>query len=86
METNLNNRLSDSQSVHSSCVKPRPSQQKSYLNQNVSDEELDRVIRQPTLYSETQTINIWRRYIAQMAKSDGKSGQFQEMEHMIRSY
>lgn len=61
------------------------------LSRYVSDYELEQVIRSPTLHSESQTIDIWRRYIFQKgqpvsAGGEGALGQFQAMEKMISSY
>lgn len=39
-----------------------------------------------TTTSETQVIDMWRRYIFQRAQSEGVQGQFEAMERMLGAY
>jgi hypothetical protein len=49
------------------------------------ESELNLIIENPTLYSETTTIQIWRMYIDSM-KKEGDKCYFEALEKMIMSY
>ena len=80
--------MEETQETPSKAVTPGSSVKKAtrYMNQHVSEEEINAVINAPNMQSETSVIELWRKYITQKAREEGEEGQFKAMELMIRSY